>query len=91
MFIKTNPAVCDNLVVMRFKKDDLNRIGISVSKKVFYKATIRNYIRRVVRDVVRRKNKNRHSVFFIYKNKTTDFKAIEAIVEKLLKEGGCTM
>ena len=90
MFIKTNPAVCNNLVVMHSKKDCLGRVGVSVSKKVFYKATIRNYIRRVIRDIVRRR-KNRHSVFFIYKNKTTNFKEIKTIVENLLKEGGCTI
>ena len=91
MFIKTNPIVCDDLVVMHYKKDGLGRVGVSVSKKVFYKATIRNYIKRVIRNIVRRENKKRNSIFFIYKNKTTNLKEIEAITKKLLKEGRCTI
>lgn len=68
---------------------DVSRFGIIVSKKTFAKATDRNRIRRIVREILRTKlaqiKTGFNVVMHVKTQKIASTKEIEAVIEQLLK------
>lgn len=70
---------------------DVARIGFSIEKKFFKKATERNRIRRILREIFRKNLKNIRKgtdivVFYKKSEKDPNFEKISMIIEKLIKK-----
>lgn len=80
-------SIYNKNVKLRAIKSDATKILISVPSRLFARAVDRNYIKRVIKDILKDKNIVRYNIAFIYNSdKILSYKEIKEALEFLLSK-----